>query len=159
MHSAIYAGSFDPITFGHLDIIRRGTQLFDHLIVAIAVNIDKTPLFSLEDRLAMIRENVQKLPNVEVTPFEGMAVHFASQQECRTLLRGIRTVADFEYEFQMALTNRVLAPQIETVFVMASQEYSFLSSRLIKETASLGGDVRAFVPEPVARRLLEKLRR
>lgn len=153
---AVYPGSFDPVTLGHLDIVERGARLARRLVVAVAVNVDKKPLFPVEERVRMLEEATRGIPNVEVTHFEGMAVDFVRRRGATVLLRGIRTVSDFETEFQMALTNRVLAPTIETVFVMASLPTSFLSSRLIKETASLGGDVTPFVPAHVARRLAQK---
>lgn len=156
--TAIYPGTFDPVTLGHLDVIERGARLFDRLVVAAAVNIDKRPLFSVEERLAMVSDSVKErgLRNVEVTSFEGMAVDFVRKFGSRILLRGIRTHSDWESEFQMALTNRTLDGEIETVFVMASLEYSYISSRLIREVAALGGDVEKFVPRMAAKRLQDK---
>ncbi|MBI4567216.1 MAG: pantetheine-phosphate adenylyltransferase [Planctomycetes bacterium] len=159
MIRAIYAGSFDPITLGHLDVIERGAKVFDHLIVAMAVNVEKTPLFTLAERRAFIAEATKHLKNVQVDSFDTMAVDYARAKKAKVLLRGIRTLSDFEAEFQMALTNRAFAPDIETVFVMSSLEYSFVSSRLIKEAATLGGDVSKFVPPAVAGRLKEKFAR
>lgn len=157
---AVYPGSFDPVTLGHLDIIRRGSRLADQLVVAVAVNVDKQPLFTLAERLNLLRETTRDVrPRPRLVHFRGMTVDAVRRLGGSVILRGIRTVSDFESEFQMALTNRLLAPDLETVFVMASQEYSFLSSRLIKETAALGGDLSHFVPPVVERRLAAKFRR
>lgn len=159
MRRAVYPGTFDPVTYGHLDIIRRGVNLVDELVVAVATNVEKSPLFNLAERLGMLREATKGIPRLAIGRFEGMTVDAVRKREATVILRGIRTVADFESEFQMALTNRLLAPDLETIFVMASQEYSFLSSRLIKETASLGGDLSHFVPSGVEKRLKAKFRR
>ena len=155
---AVYAGTFDPVTFGHLDVIRRGSRLFDTLIVAVAVNIEKNPLFTIEERIELLREAIaaEKIDNVEVMTFTGMAVDFVRSQSSNVLLRGIRTLSDWENEFQMALTNRALDNGIETVYVMASLEYSYISSRLIREIAALGGDVSKFVPPCAEKRLNER---
>ncbi|MCR4318189.1 MAG: pantetheine-phosphate adenylyltransferase [Planctomycetes bacterium] len=153
----VYAGSFDPVTYGHLDVIKRGAQLFDELIVAIATNISKSPLFTLDERKEMLIESTAEFDNVRVDTFDGMAVDFVRKVKANALLRGIRTISDFESEFQMALTNRTFAPDIETVFVMASLEYSFISSRLIREAGSLGGDISNFVPPTVAKKLEKAL--
>lgn len=158
MRVAVYPGTFDPITLGHLDVIQRGSSIFDRLVVAVSRNPGKAPLFSLSERIEMIRESVTDLDNVDVDSFDGMVVDYVLSQQTNVILRGIRTVADFEYEFQMALTNRTLQTEIETVFVMASQQYSFLNSRLIKEIAGLGGDISTFVSERVSKRLTSKLR-
>jgi pantetheine-phosphate adenylyltransferase len=156
---AVYPGSFDPVTFGHLDLIQRGSRLFDRLIVAVGVNAAKTPLFPAEERVAMIQAEIRGLANVEVAPFEGLVVDFARSHGSNIILRGLRTVSDFETEFQMALTNRSFAPDIETVFVMPGEKFHFISSRLIKEVAQVGGSVASFVPEAVARRLERRFSR
>lgn len=155
----VYPGSFDPITNGHLDVIRRGAALFDRLIVAVAINQEKTAMFSLDERLDMIRESVKGIGpgEVEVDTFTGLVVDYVRKRGAKAILRGIRTMSDWEYEFQMALTNRTFAREVETVFVMASLEYSFVSSRLIKEAAAAGGDVSAFVPAHVEPLLKAKL--
>lgn len=156
--TAVYPGTFDPITHGHMDVIARGAKLFDRLVVAVAVNIGKSPIFSVDERLEMIREAVEErgLTGVEVVRFDGMIVDFVRSVGSSVLLRGIRTLSDWESEFQMALTNRDLAPDIETVFVMASLEYSYVSSRLIREVATLGGEVEKFLPPGAARRIRER---
>lgn len=155
---AIYPGTFDPVTNGHLDVIRRGASLFGELVVACAVNIAKEPLFSLEERLEMLREVTRGIKNVRVESFTGMVVDYVRELGGRVILRGIRTFADFESEVQMALANRTFAPGVETVFVCASLEESFISSRLIREAAALDGDVSRFVPAPVVKRLKAKAR-
>ena len=152
---AVYPGSFDPITNGHLDLIRRGPGLFDRLIVAVLRNTEKSNLFSVEERLDLLRESVADLPTVEVAVFDGLLVDFAHDRGARHILRGIRALSDFEYEFQMALMNRRLAPDLETVFLMPREEFTFLSSKLVREVARLGGPVDAFVPPPVALRIKE----
>lgn len=156
---AVYPGTFDPVTLGHIDIIERGARLATRLVVAVAVNVEKKPMFTIDDRLEMLREAAGHLPNVEISHFEGMAVDFVRERKASVLLRGIRTVTDFESEFQMAMTNRQLAAGIETIFVMASLQHSFISSRLIKETASLGGDISPFVPRHVVARLQARVGR
>jgi pantetheine-phosphate adenylyltransferase len=159
MSRAVYPGTFDPITFGHLDLIERGSTLFDELIVAVAVNPDKAPLFSMEERVEVIRELITPFPNVRVDHFEGLVVEYVRRQGYQVILRGLRTVSDFEYEFQMALTNRTFAPDVETVFVMPNQRYSFISSRLIKGALLAGGNVSKFVPPQVEEMLRRKLAR
>jgi len=154
---AVYPGSFDPITYGHLDIIERGTKVFDRLIVAVAKNASKSPLFSIEERLEMICAVTRDMPAVEVDAFDMLSVNYVRQRKTDVILRGIRTVTDFEYEFQMALANRTLAPDIETVFIMARQEFSFIHAGMIKEIVSCGGDVAAFVPQVVEKALRKKL--
>ena len=149
MPRAIYAGSFDPVTNGHLDLIRRGSRLFERLRVLVAVNSRKEPFFSGEDRVAMIRAEVGDLPNVDVDQAEGLVVDYAKREGFDTLLRGVRTTTDFNAEFQMALTNRSLSPDIETVFVMPSLEWSYVSSSLIREVVASGGDVSKYVPGSV----------
>jgi pantetheine-phosphate adenylyltransferase len=152
---AIYPGSFDPITMGHLDIIERSAKLFDEVIVALLVNQDKQPMFTNAERVAMIRQ-VISWPNVRVDTFEGLLVHYAVEQEAQAVVRGIRAVSDYEYELQMALMNRRLQPDVETVFLMAAEAYSYLSSRLIKEVFKLGGSITGLVPELVEQRMREK---
>jgi pantetheine-phosphate adenylyltransferase len=154
---AIYPGSFDPLTNGHLDIIERSAKLFDEVVVAILLNIQKQPMFSVEERVGMIQEVVPHA-NVRVDTFNGLLVHYAVEQKAEAIVRGIRAVSDYEYELQMALMNRRLEPSIETVFLMASEEYSYLSSRLIKEVFNLNGSITGLVPELVEQRMKEKSR-
>jgi pantetheine-phosphate adenylyltransferase len=149
----IYPGSFDPVTNGHLDLIRRGSTLGDRLIVALLNNTSKQPLFSVEERRLMLKEATADLPHVEVDCFNGLLVDYAEQRGTKVILRGIRAVSDYESEMQMALLNRHLRPGTETVFLIASEEYSFISSRMIKEVIKLGGDVSPFVPASVVKRL------
>jgi pantetheine-phosphate adenylyltransferase len=156
MRRAIYPGSFDPITLGHLDIIGRSAKLFDEVIVALLVNIDKQPMFTTEERVEMIRE-VIPWNNVRVDTFEGLLVHYAVAQKAQFVVRGIRAISDYEYELQMALMNRRLEPSVETVFLMAGEAYSYISSRLIKEVFKLGGSIDGLVPELVAKRMSDKL--
>jgi len=158
MKKAVYPGMFDPVTNGHLDVIKRGSVIFEKLVVSVGCNPLKEPLFSVEDRMEMILNHVRDLKNVEVDCFSGMLVDYLKKQKTNIILRGIRTVSDFEYEFQRALTNRVLNREVETVFVMTSEQYSFLNSTLIKEAVSLGGSVSQFVPPDVERRLKEKFK-
>lgn len=155
---AIYPGTFDPVTNGHLDVIKRGSVIFDTLVVSVGCNPLKDALFSVKERMEMIREYVKDLKNVEVDSFNGMLVDYVKKQQTNIILRGIRTVSDFEYEFQRALTNRVLNKEVETVFVMTSEQYSFLNSTLIREIVSLGGSVSPFVPPHVESRLIEKFK-
>ena len=143
---AVYPGSFDPITNGHLDLIERGSKIFDELIVAILRNLGKDPLFSVGERLEMVREATQHCPNVGVDSFDGLLVDYAALRQARVILRGIRAVSDFENEMQMALMNRKLDSNLETVFMMPAVAYTFLSSRLVREVVRLGGDVRGLVP-------------
>jgi len=154
---ALYPGSFDPITNGHLDLIQRGSALFDRLIVAILRNDEKHPLFSVGERMEMVKEVIGHLPNVEVGSFGGLLVDYAGQASASVILRGIRAVSDYEYELQMALMNRRLRPDIETVFLMASEAYSFISSRLVKEVIRLGGNIGDLVPPSIEGRLKRRL--
>ena len=153
---AIYPGSFDPPTNGHLDMITRGSRLADHLIVAILRNTRKQPLFSVEERFEMMRSVTSKRTNIEVDSFEGLLVEYAAKKGANAILRGIRAISDYETELQMALLNRRMRPETETIFLMAAEEYSFISSRMIKEIVTLGGDVSQFVPDIVATRLRAK---
>ncbi len=150
---AIYPGSFDPITFGHLDIIERALAMFDHLIVAVAASDSKTPLFTVDERAAMIRDSVPAGANVTVLTFDDLLINFAQREKTFTVIRGLRAVSDFEFEFQMALMNRRLDARLETVFLTPKEDCTFISSRIVKEVARLGGDVSAFVPTSVARTL------
>jgi pantetheine-phosphate adenylyltransferase len=154
---AIYPGSFDPITNGHLDLIQRGSRMFDRLIVSILRNDAKQALFSVEERAEMLREVVAVYPNVTVDSFEGLLVEYAAAQGASVLLRGIRAISDYEYELQMALMNRRLAPALETVFMMANESYSFISSRLVKEVFGLGGNIAGLVPPTVEERLRRRM--
>ena len=150
---ALYPGTFDPPTNGHVDLIQRGAKLFEHLTVAILINPVKNPLFTVEERVEMLKEVTSALENVSVATFDGMMVEFARQQGATAVLRGIRAISDYEYEFQMALMNRRLAPEIETVFLQPAGRYSFVSSRMLKEVFSFGGDVSGLVPPNVLKRL------
>jgi pantetheine-phosphate adenylyltransferase len=156
MKRAIYAGSFDPVTNGHLDVLRRAAKVFDEVIVAIAHNSEKRGLFTVEERLTLLREATGDVAKVRVVQFEGLLVQFAVREGACAIVRGLRAVSDFEFEFQMALMNRRLEPALETFFLMPKEEYSYVSSRLVKEVASLGGDVTAFVPGCVVGALREK---
>ncbi len=158
MKKAIYPGSFDPLTFGHLDVLDRAVKIFDKVIIAVAKNPDKAPLFTLEERCEMILQATRGNPKVEVDAFDGLLVKYAARKGASVVLRGVRALTDFEYEFQMALTNRKLANDIETIFMMPSESYSYFSSRMIKEVARLGGDITNFVPKAVAKRLLERIK-
>jgi len=151
--TAIYPGSFDPITNGHLDLIERGSHLFDRLIVSVLRNDSKEPLFSAEERVEMLREVVQEYANVEVSCFNGLVVEHAAAYSATVLLRGIRAISDYEYELQMALMNRRLRPGMETVFLLANEAYSFISSRLVKQVFGLGGSISGLVPPSVEERL------
>ena len=155
--NAIYPGTFDPPTNGHLDLIQRGARLFDRLTVAILVNPVKNPLFTVEERVEMMEEVTYSLGNVSVATFDGLMVEFARQQGASAVLRGIRAISDYEHEFQMALMNRRLAPEIETVFLQPAGRYSFVSSRMVKEVFSFGGDITGLVPPNVLKRLRARI--
>jgi pantetheine-phosphate adenylyltransferase len=157
MRTAIYPGSFDPLTNGHLDVIQRATKLFDRIIVAVAKSESKTPLFTLEERLQLVRQTVSHLPTVEADAFDGLLVQYVEARSAQAVVRGLRAVSDFEFEFQLALMNRKLNEKIETIFMMPKDTYTFLSSRIVKEIARLGGDVSAFVPAHVKTALAVKL--
>jgi len=159
MFRAVYPGSFDPVTNGHLDVIERASRLYDEVIVAIAHNETKAGLFSFEERVALLKETVEHHPNVHVTQFEGLLVNYAREVQAQVIIRGLRAVSDFEYEFQMALMNRKLDGDVETMFLMPKEEYTYLSSRLVKEIARLGGSIDSFVPDCIARALREKFSR
>lgn len=156
MKKAIYPGTFDPVTVGHLDVVRRAAQMADHLTVAVAENRRKNTWFDLAERVRLVREAVADLPNVEVTSFSGLLVDLARNQQVNVIVRGLRAFSDFEYEFQMALTNRKLAPDVETIFLMTSEAHSYVSSTTVKEVWTLGGDISGFVPECVRKTLEEK---
>ena len=157
MRIAIYPGSFDPMTNGHLDVVQRAAKLFDRVIVAVAKNEGKHPLFAQAERMALVKEAVADLPNVEADSFDGLLVEYVAAKKARAIVRGLRAVSDFEFEFQLALMNRKLDEHIETIFMMPKDTYTFLSSRIVKEIARLGGDVSAFVPAHVAAALTSKL--
>lgn len=153
MRKALYPGTFDPITLGHLDIIKRALKLFDHVVIGVAHNYEKKPLFSPSERVEMLKQATKGIKNITIKDFNCLAVDFARKVNASVLIRGIRMFSDFEYEFQMALTNRKLAQDIETIFLMPSESYSYISSKLLKEISSLGGDVSCFVPPFVKNRL------
>ena len=158
MRTAIYPGSFDPLTNGHFDVVQRAAKLFDRIIVAVAKNEGKKPLFSLQERLALVKEATAGMPNVEADSFEGLLVEYAVQKKAQAIVRGLRAVSDFEFEFQLALMNRKLNENIETIFMMPKDTYTFLSSRIVKEIAQLGGDVSPFVLPNVQLALRQKLK-
>ena len=153
---ALYPGSFDPLTNGHVDIIQRGSRLFDRIVVAVLINVEKAPLFTVPERVDIAREVFRGWSNVEVDTFDGLLVDYARSKRAGVIVRGLRAVSDFEYELQMALMNRRLNPDVETVFMMPAEPYTYLSSRLVKEVVALGGSVHGLVPEIVERRLREK---
>ncbi len=156
MKRAIYPGSFDPITFGHLDIIERSSGLFDEIIIAVLNNSKKNALFSVDERVSMIRELVKGRSNIRVASFQGLLVDFAKETDAHIVIRGLRAVTDFEYELQIAQTNKVEYPELETVFLTTSLNYSYLSSTIVREFAAYGGDISKFVPESIIRSILEK---
>ena len=157
MLRAVYPGSFDPVTFGHLDIITRSAKLVDELIVGVLVNNAKSPLFSVEERVKILEKTVENIPNVKVIPFEGLLVEFVRKMEAQMVVRGLRAITDFEYELQMAQTNHKLEPELETILLTTSLEYSYLSSSTVKEVAAFGGDISQFVPHIVIERMQEKM--
>jgi len=158
MRTAIYPGSFDPLTNGHLDVLQRASKLFDRVIVAIALNESKNPLSSLDERLALMKSGISRMKNVKADVFEGLLVEYAAREKAQAIVRGLRAVSDFEFEFQMALMNRKLDQKIETIFMMPKETYTFISSRIVKEIARLGGDVSPFVPPHVEAALKTKLK-
>ncbi len=158
MRIGVYPGSFDPVTNGHVDVIERASRLFDKLIVGVLVNTNKTPLFTVEERITFIKESCSHLDNVEVDSFSGLLIDFVRHKNANTIIRGLRAVSDFEYEFQMALMNRKLNPYIETVFMMTSSKYSYLSSSLIREVAKFGGCINGLIPSVVEKEIYKKLR-
>ena len=154
---AIYPGSFDPVTYGHLDIIERSAKLVDELIVGVLNNNAKSPLFSVEERVKMLEEVTKNISNVKVVPFEGLLVDFARQMDAKMLVRGLRAITDFEYELQMSQTNHKLAPDLETVFLTTNLDYSYLSSTIVKEVATFEGDISKFVPDHVSEQIMRKM--
>lgn len=157
MRKAVYPGSFDPVTLGHLDIIERSARMSDHLIIGVLNNISKTPLFSVEERVNMLKSLTKEIPNVEVKSFDGLLVDFVRANQADAVIRGLRAVTDFEYELQIAQTNRVIAPEIDTVFLTTNLKYSYLSSSIVKEIAAYGGEINAFLPAGIAERVMKKM--
>jgi len=153
----VYPGSFDPVTNGHLDIIERASKIFDKLIVAVLVNPNKTPVFDIEERVELLKETTEHLPNVEVKAFKGLLIDFMKRENAKVIVKGLRAVSDFEYEFQMALLNKKLEPSIETIFMMTNSKYSYLSSSMVKEVARFGGCIEDLVPEKIAKKVMKKL--
>ncbi len=158
MTLAIYPGSFDPVTYGHIDVMERALRIFGRLVVAVAVSEGKSPLFSVEERLGMLREAAKEIPGIEVDSFDTLLVDYAKRRGAGVIIRGLRALSDFEYEFQMALTNRKIYNEIETIFLMPSEQYSYLSSRMIKEIAALGGDIDDLVPPAVRESVFKKMK-
>ncbi len=156
MKRAIYPGSFDPLTFGHLDIIERSSRLVDELVVAVLINSAKNSLFSINERVSMIKEAICDIPNVSVESFDGLTVDFAREREANMIVRGLRAVTDFEYELQIAQTNHIMNTEVDTIFLTTSLQYSYLSSTIVKEVASYGGDISKFVPAFIAERVYDK---
>jgi len=157
MSIAVYPGTFDPVTFGHLDIIQRASQLYDKLIIGVLHNSEKTPLFSVQERVNILTKATEDIANVEVRSFEGLSVDFARKSGAKVIVRGLRLITDFEYELQMAQTNRKLAPDVDTTFLYTSLQYSYLSSTTVKEVARFGGDIREFVPSFIVEEIMKKL--
>lgn len=157
--TAIYPGTFDPVTNGHLDIIERASKLFDSVIITIAVNSSKKPLFTKDERMDMIKNVTKKIKNVSVDVFDGLLVSYAKKKKAAVIIRGLRAISDFDYEFQIALTNRKLEPEVNTIFLMPSEKYSFLNSSLVRELASFKADVKQFVPDYVFKKLKEKYKK
>ena len=157
MRTAVYPGTFDPVTYGHLDILRRAAELFDEVIIGVLNNSAKTPLFSVEERVNILKKVTEDIPNVKVQPFSGLSVDFARACQANVIVRGLRAITDFEYELQMAQTNRILAPDIDTALLITSLEHAYLSSTTVKEVAAFGGDLQEFVPETVAEEIHRKL--
>lgn len=157
MKAAIYPGSFDPVTFGHLDIIRRAASIFDELTVSVLNNTQKTPLFSVEERVNMLEEVTKEYPNIKIHSFTGLLVEFAKECEAHIIVRGLRAITDFDYELQMAQTNRIMSPDLDTLFLTTSLEYAYLSSTTVKEVAAFGGDISAFVPPYVEEKIRERM--
>ena len=155
-HTVVYPGTFDPVTNGHIDLVQRAAKLFERVVVAVATSEKKAPLFSLEERVSLLQEGLRQVPAAEVVPFEGLLIDFVTAQQSHCVLRGLRAVADFEYEFQLANMNRAMNPEFESVFLTPSAELSYISSSLVREIASLGGDVSGFVTPNVAQALKQK---
>ena len=158
MKIAIYPGSFDPITNGHLDIIKRSAKIFDKVVVTVSINSSKHPLFTIDERIALVKKVTENIPNVEVATFTGLLAEFASKMGAQAIIKGLRAISDFEYEFQMALMNKKLTEDVETMFMMTSQEYSYLSSSLVKEVGSLGGDLEGLIPAEIMDEIKFKLK-
>ena len=159
MNSGIYPGSFDPVTYGHIDIIKRAASVMDHLIVAVLKNNGKSPLFSVDERVNMLKAVTADMENVEIMSFSGLLVNFAREHDVKVIVRGLRAVTDFEYELLMAQTNRVMDEGIDTIFFSTDLEYSYLSSSIVREIASYGGDISKFVPAPVEKMILDKFKK
>lgn len=158
MTKAVYPGTFDPMTLGHLDVILRASQLFDEVIIGVLHNSAKTPLFSVEERVNILKKATGEIPHVKVVPFRGLAVDFAKSCDAKVIVRGLRAITDFEYELQMAQTNRELEPEVDTTFLITSLQYAYLSSTTVKEVAAFGGDISKFVPDFVAKEIHKKIR-
>lgn len=156
MKRAIYPGSFDPVTFGHVDMIERSAKMVDELVVAVLINSAKNPLFSVKERVSMLEEITGYIPNIKITSFDGLLIDYAREVEASIIIRGLRAVTDFEYELQIAQTNRIVNSQVDTMFLTTSLEYAYLSSTIVKEVASYGGDISHFVPEQLIDRIYEK---
>jgi pantetheine-phosphate adenylyltransferase len=155
---AVYPGSFDPVTNGHLDIAERAAEIFDEVVMSIAINIEKDPLFTIEERIEMLKETTKKTKIIKVDYFNGLLINYLKRKNCNVIIKGLRAVSDFEIEYQMALINKKLSKNVETVFLVCKAEYTFLSSRIVKEVASFGGDVSGLVPEIVKKKLKEKFK-